>query len=449
MDFPTERFDWSFHPLRFLKNFPMTRPPSARYEKLPEAQVGFAVESFHEEGILPVDRPLPINLRPTRSRMLRVLAFHLVLLSTGALVYLIAAARKQTTNASSLQQTNLDSFQTIRIHHKGESHKEVQCDTPLEMVSGETEAHVVLWPSANSAVNISEYNGEKLRREKPGQLHGFWSLENAEYYPEVETARKELAAGDPKAFDFEVTYRTTSDFPIPYAYSFFDFRKRALPFDDRRQDKIAAAFISNCSPHNNRTDILKNLIELLPGQIDSFGNCLKNADSHQVVQQLNLNPIIPGKPHRNLSRWDEKMRIISKYKFTISFENANEEDYVTEKYYQALSAGSIPIHLGLTTDQFEKFKPSPNSALNVDDFKTVKELANRVKQISNDRITFESMLAWKNLPFAERFSEIVGWGKIHEACRIAKFLRKQWRNPHALKQERYNSFYERLNVITP
>jgi hypothetical protein len=82
------------------------------------------------------------------------------------------------------------------------------------------------------------------------------------------------------------------------------------------------------------------------------------------------------------------------------------------KYYQALSAGSIPIHLGLTTDQFEKFKPSPNSALNVDDFKTVKGLADRVKQISNDRITFESMLAWKNLPFAERFSEIVGWGKV-------------------------------------
>jgi hypothetical protein len=82
------------------------------------------------------------------------------------------------------------------------------------------------------------------------------------------------------------------------------------------------------------------------------------------------------------------------------------------KYYQALSAGSIPIHLGQTTDQFEKFKPSPNSALNVAEFKSVEELANRIKQLSNDRASYESMLDWKTQPFPQRFNEILEWGKV-------------------------------------
>ncbi|PLW27969.1 hypothetical protein PCANC_20094 [Puccinia coronata f. sp. avenae] len=399
-----------------------------------------------------------MSTRPMYLERRRLRAFCLATLLIVMIFYVLSASRNaQQVNRKNLQpikanRTSLQSITTtrlepIKIYFKAIRRKrQVECDTPVEIVADEAEAQVVLWSSATVGVNISEYDGETLRRQKPGQLHGFWSLENAEYYPEIKKAREDLAADHPRAFDFEVTYKTSSDVPILYAYSFFDFRKVALPFESRRQDKIAAAFISNCSPMNNRTKILQNLMDLLPGQIDSFGRCLNNTRSDQVIQELNLNPVIPGQEHPNLSLWEEKIRIIGRYKFTIAFENANEEDYVTEKYYQALSEGSIPIHLGLTTDQFQKFKPSPNSALNVADFDTIEELANRIKQLSNDRTSYESMLNWKNQTFPQQFDEILGWGKVSEACRIAKLLRKQWRNPHALKQERYDSFYRRLNL---
>ncbi|KAI8454862.1 hypothetical protein BY996DRAFT_6505516 [Phakopsora pachyrhizi] len=106
-------------------------------------------------------------------------------------------------------------------------------------------------------------------------------------------------------------------------YKDFDAAKTQLfmPFDlskQKRQDKIAAAFISNCSPTNNREKVLAELIELLPGKIDSFGG----------------------------------------------FELAcGGKDF--EQYYQALEAGSPPIHLGLTSDQLGKFKPSPYAAINL------------------------------------------------------------------------------------
>lgn len=37
-----------------------------------------------------------------------------------------------------------------------------------------------------------------------------------------------------------------------------------------------------------------------------------------------------------------KMAIVSTYKFTMSFENSATDDYVTEKLFGVLAAGSVP-----------------------------------------------------------------------------------------------------------
>ena len=37
---------------------------------------------------------------------------------------------------------------------------------------------------------------------------------------------------------------------------------------------------------------------------------------------------------------------MAKYKFTIAFENAIGEDYITEKLWRPLQLGSIPIYMG-------------------------------------------------------------------------------------------------------
>ncbi|KAI8452550.1 hypothetical protein BY996DRAFT_7218774 [Phakopsora pachyrhizi] len=300
-------------------------------------------------------------------------------------------------------------------------------------------ADVVVWP--NPASNYKDFAAAEARSSTPWQLNAFWSLESSEYYEQVKDARQLLRKGSEKAFDLEMTYLTTSDIPMPYAYSFINFFKPKIDYEQKRQDKIAAAFISNCSPMNNRKEVLAELIELLPGKIDSFGSCIQNANTTEVLEKLNL--LEEGK---KLSMWEEKTKIIERYKFTIAFENSNDEDYVTEKYYQALEAGSPPIHLGLTSDQLEKFKPSPNAAINVADFPDVKSLAKRLEEISKNREEYESMLDWKNMPLSGDFGKIVRWGKESEWCRLAKLLRKTWSNPNAFNKQRYENFYLRRKL---
>lgn len=37
----------------------------------------------------------------------------------------------------------------------------------------------------------------------------------------------------------------------------------------------------------------------------------------------------------------DKVETLKRYKFSLAFENSNEEDYVTEKFFQSLVAGTV------------------------------------------------------------------------------------------------------------
>jgi hypothetical protein len=43
---------------------------------------------------------------------------------------------------------------------------------------------------------------------------------------------------------------------------------------------------------------------------------------------------------------DAFLQLMAKYKFTLAFENALGEDYITEKLWRPLKLGSVPIYLG-------------------------------------------------------------------------------------------------------
>ena len=113
-----------------------------------------------------------------------------------------------------------------------------------------------------------------------------------------------------------------------HRYGYMDFDKAPVAYEDKVQDKLVCAFVSNCRPKNARTQILQELVAQLEGQIDSFGRCHGNADFRETLKAMGKWEQAGGE---GASWWNIKTTTCAQYKFTVAFENSNEIDYVTEK----------------------------------------------------------------------------------------------------------------------
>lgn len=76
---------------------------------------------------------------------------------------------------------------------------------------------------------------------------------------------------------------------------------------------------------------------------------------------------------------DDKYEYLAQYKFAISFEN--EDSIVTEKLFDALSCGTIPIYKG--PDEINEIVPS-NCYINFDDFSSFEDLNNFLQNLSEE-----------------------------------------------------------------
>jgi len=80
-------------------------------------------------------------------------------------------------------------------------------------------------------------------------------------------------------------------------------------------------------------------------------------------------------------RVDDKLEFLSHYKFTIAFENASSEGYVTEKIADPLSVYSVPIYWG-NPRVAEDF--NPGCFINAHDYGSLRELVERVAAVDRD-----------------------------------------------------------------
>jgi hypothetical protein len=85
-------------------------------------------------------------------------------------------------------------------------------------------------------------------------------------------------------------------------------------------------------------------------KVHSYGACLHNKD---------FNASDSHSPRA-------KLEVIRRYKFYLAFENSNSVDYVSEKMFQALYMGVVPIYMG--APNVDEFLPDPMAAIKVTDF---------------------------------------------------------------------------------
>jgi hypothetical protein len=182
--------------------------------------------------------------------------------------------------------------------------------------------------------------------------------------------------------DFRMFYHLDRSFPEPATY--FDVKKHLLDllspeyvsFDQKLANGASMAWIvSNCNAYNARERFMKELMREI--RVDSYGACLKNKYTH-TSEHMKGN-----------------IDLFKKYKFVISIENSNCEDYVTEKLVHTVASGSVPIVAGKNgKPDYARFMPK-GSYINIYDFKSIKQLADHVKKIAADRNEYEKFIWFK------------------------------------------------------
>eukprot|EP00961_Rhodomonas_salina_P050720 680994-Rhodomonas_salina.2 len=114
-----------------------------------------------------------------------------------------------------------------------------------------------------------------------------------------------------------------------------------------------------------------------------------------------------------------KRKVLSLYKFALAIENTREHDYVTEKVFDVLEAGVVPIYLG--APNWQDFLPMHNAIIDASAFETPHDVAEFVRELASDEGRYQEMHRWREeeLPAAVRDIEQTSFK--HNLCRVCRW----------------------------
>ncbi|KAM8908609.1 LOW QUALITY PROTEIN: 4-galactosyl-N-acetylglucosaminide 3-alpha-L-fucosyltransferase 9-like [Spinachia spinachia] len=83
-------------------------------------------------------------------------------------------------------------------------------------------------------------------------------------------------------------------------------------------------------------------------------------------------------------------------KFYLSFENSVHSDYITEKFFNPLTWGSVPVVMGPPRRMYEGHAPA-ESFIHVEDFPSPKELAERLLSLDQNQTEYMRFFNWRSV----------------------------------------------------
>jgi hypothetical protein len=234
------------------------------------------------------------------------------------------------------------------------------------------------------------------------------TMESIENYGAL---RNPVAAG----FDLTASTMLNSDAPMIYlSWAEYGIMEPLQP-KPARGAVFIAAFISNCGASNHRLEYLQEMMKHV--QVDSYGACANNKHG--------------GEKGSKGGWFKSKLELLRKYKFTLAFENGNIIDYVSEKLFMPLVAGSVPVVMG--APNAIDYAPSDHSIIETKDFASAKALAEYLKFLDENDDEYQKYLDWKREGLSRKFKAIADWGSLHSHCRlcirIADVYREQFQQP--------------------
>ena len=202
-------------------------------------------------------------------------------------------------------------------------------------------------------------------------------------------------------FDISGNTAFTSVVPLPYGDWFaFGFNEE-LEWP-KTADALAAAYISNCG-FNKRNQMVENL-QKHGVSVFSYGNCVHNRNEDQEPRRAKAS-----------QRGARKINNLKRFRFSLAFENSETDDYITEKFFGSLVAGTIPVVIGAPNAWM--FAPSEHSFIYADDYGNAEGLAKHLKYLASNDTAWLEYLSWKRNGYSDDFKAIIDTATVHGLCR--------------------------------
>jgi hypothetical protein len=229
------------------------------------------------------------------------------------------------------------------------------------------------------------------RLDKPvGQLWVAWSLESRVSCPALDDP--DLMA----RFDLTMTYERTSDVWHPY-FGPALLAQLAQPPPATHVATPVVWLQSNGQDRTGRAGYVAQLLRRV--QVDSFGEVLRTRPER----------IPPGAAAR--------IELYRRYKFVLAFENSDCSDYVTEKVFDALRAGAVPVYRGCA--EVAELLPSPDCYIDARAFASASELGAYLDHLDRDAAAYGAYQRWRGEPYQDGFARHLERLREPPLCRLA------------------------------
>ncbi|WP_421914831.1 glycosyltransferase family 10 domain-containing protein [Mesorhizobium sp.] len=272
-----------------------------------------------------------------------------------------------------------------------------RCDLPVRWSVDRrrlSEATAVLF-------HLPDYREIRDARKYPGQYWVGWSMESRENYPVMATP------GFMRHFDITMTHEIGSDIWRPYLPGpkwWRNAQRGSLPA--KTESAPVAHFQSAAIDLSGRVAFASELARHIG--IDSYGrhNPTRTIEGPDLGKQT-------------------KIETIARYRFCLALENSISPDYVTEKIYDPLLAGTVPVYLG--APNVDEFVPA-NAYIDASSFSSPADLASYLHHLVETPRDYEAYFAWRTNPLPERLAR-----RLHELdtspeCRLVALVHQRMRD---------------------
>ena len=190
----------------------------------------------------------------------------------------------------------------------------------------------------------------------------------------------------------------TSDIPWPKIPKMYELKAIEMP----KNPAPKATFVArNCAPMSDRNAYVKAIDKLIG--VVALSSCFHNTPWPQCE-----------------GRDCTKVEAIRGYKIHLAFENGDSPRYVSEKIFQAFSAGVLPVYLGT---HFVSGVVPKGSYIDVADFASPEAVAQYLVTVLADDNLYRKYFEWKWKPFDKMFEDrFKAIWTIPFECRLCRYI---------------------------